>query len=134
MEAETTQGHWSAEVGGRPSINQAGSMVYLPSGSRVKLSLLDGAAKVTIAGAAGKPGVKPSVIRPEEAIHATARDREVDPGYGFYAREPLDEAARLDDRATGLDGRVTCLDDRPAPLHRATHIFLRLPRIKRQPF
>src|SRR5437763_10969329 len=62
VEAETTQGHWSAEVGGRPSINQAGSMVYLPSGSRVKLSLLDGAAKVSIAGAACMPGVKPLVI------------------------------------------------------------------------
>src|SRR5207248_3571792 len=66
--ADTPQGAWSADIAPRPSMSQPGSMVYLPAGSRVKLSLLDGAAKITIAGATGKPGVKPVVINPQEAI------------------------------------------------------------------
>jgi 5-deoxy-glucuronate isomerase len=68
IEAETPQGRWSADVAGRPTMDQAGSMVYLPAGSNVKLSGLNGAAKITVAGAVGKPGVKPSVIRPQEAV------------------------------------------------------------------
>ena len=68
IEADTLQGRWTADVASRPSMSEPGSMVYLPAGSRVKLSLLNGAAKVTVAGAAGKPGVKPAVIRPQEAI------------------------------------------------------------------
>src|SRR3954469_10505566 len=68
VEAETPQGRWTADVAARPSMSVAGSMVYLPSNSRVKLSLLNGAAKVTIGGAAGKAGVKPALIKPEEAI------------------------------------------------------------------
>lgn len=68
VEAETPQGRWSADVAARPSMNEAGSMVYLPSRSRVKLSRLNGAAKVTIGGAAGKAGVKPALVTPGEAI------------------------------------------------------------------
>src|SRR5438876_7050841 len=68
VEAETPQGRWSADVAARASMDVAGSMVYLPAGSRVKLSRLNGSAKITVAGAVGKPDVKPSVIRPEEAI------------------------------------------------------------------
>src|SRR5438445_9168920 len=68
VEADGPQGSWSADVAGRPSMNEPGSMVYLPAGSRVKLSLLNGAAKVTVAGAAGKPGATPALVRPQEAI------------------------------------------------------------------
>ena len=68
VEAEGPQGRWTAEVAARPSMDVAGSMVYLPAGSRVKLSRLNGAAKITIAGAVGKPGVKPSLVGPSEAI------------------------------------------------------------------
>jgi 5-deoxy-glucuronate isomerase len=68
VEVDSPQARWSTDVAARASMNEAGSMVYLPAGSRVKLSLLNGAAKITIAGAAGKPGVKPTLVRPEEAI------------------------------------------------------------------
>jgi len=44
VEAEGPQGRWSADVAHRASMQEAGSMVYLPAGSRVKLTLLDGAA------------------------------------------------------------------------------------------
>src|SRR5690349_18074131 len=52
VEVEGQQGRWSADVPGRASMQEAGSMVYLPAGSRVKLSRLDGAAKVTLAASA----------------------------------------------------------------------------------
>jgi 5-deoxy-glucuronate isomerase len=69
VEADTPGGRWTADVEARPSMQQAGSMIYLPAGSRVKLSRLNGAAKITIAGARGKPGVAPSIVRPAAAIH-----------------------------------------------------------------
>src|SRR4051812_20430406 len=68
VEADGPQGRWSADIAGRASMNEPGSMIYLPAGSRVKLSLLNGAAKVTVAGAAGKPGTKPAVVLPQNAI------------------------------------------------------------------
>jgi 5-deoxy-glucuronate isomerase len=69
IEAESPQGRWTADVAPRPSMDVAGSMVYLPAGSRVKLSRLDGAARITLAGAVGKPGVKPLLVPPEAAIN-----------------------------------------------------------------
>src|SRR6476646_10746541 len=48
VESEGPGGRWSADVPGRASMQEAGSMVYLPAGSRVKISRLDGPAKVTI--------------------------------------------------------------------------------------
>ena len=57
VEAESPEGRWSADVAGRGSMQEPGSMVYLPAGCRVKLSRADGAARITIAGAAGKPGL-----------------------------------------------------------------------------
>src|SRR5215831_723038 len=68
VEAEGPDGRWSAEIGGRGSIEAPGSMVYLPAGCRVKLSRADGAARITIAGAAGKPGVQPTHVPPADAI------------------------------------------------------------------
>jgi 5-deoxy-glucuronate isomerase len=58
----------NADIDGRPSIQEVSAMVYAPAGSRVKLTSLNGAAKVTLAGAAGKPGAPPSVVRPAEAV------------------------------------------------------------------
>jgi 5-deoxy-glucuronate isomerase len=68
VESETPDGRWSADIPARDSMLQAGSMVYLPAGSRVKLSRLDGAARVTIASAAGKPGGRPVHVPPAEAV------------------------------------------------------------------
>src|SRR3954469_24039882 len=39
VEAEGPQGKWSADIQGRQSMSEPGSMVYLPAGSQVKLSL-----------------------------------------------------------------------------------------------
>src|SRR5439155_13685597 len=68
VEAEGPQGRWSADIPARASMQEPGSMVYLPGGARVKLSRLNGAAKVTIATAIGKPGVKPVHVGAGEAI------------------------------------------------------------------
>jgi 5-deoxy-glucuronate isomerase len=68
VESEGPQGRWTADIAARPSMHEAGSMVYLPAESKVKLSCLNGAAKITVAGAIGKPGVPPAVVRPAEAI------------------------------------------------------------------
>jgi len=68
VEAEGTEGRWSADIAGRASMQEPGSMVYLPAGVRVKLSRLDGAARITVAGAAGKPGGKPVHVGANEAI------------------------------------------------------------------
>src|SRR4051795_5963392 len=59
---------WSAEVGPRSSIGDPGAMVYVPVGSRVKISTLNGNARVTVAGAAGKPGGKPVLIDSAAAL------------------------------------------------------------------
>ena len=55
-------GRWQVEVGARPSITQPAPMVYVPSGSKVCVRSTDGPAKVTIAGALGKPGAHPVKI------------------------------------------------------------------------
>src|SRR5262249_16899098 len=68
VEVEGAEGRWAADIAGRNSMREPGSMVYLPAASRVKLSRLNGAAKVTLAGAVGKAGVKPAHISPAEAI------------------------------------------------------------------
>jgi 5-deoxy-glucuronate isomerase len=68
IDAEGQQGRWTADVAGRPSMKEVGTMVYLPSATKVTLSCLNGAAKVTVAGAAGKPGVAPTVVGPADAI------------------------------------------------------------------
>src|SRR5438270_10737331 len=52
VESEGPDGRWSADVAERASMREPGSMVYLPAASRVKLTSLNGAAKVTIASAA----------------------------------------------------------------------------------
>src|SRR5207249_11208363 len=68
VEAEGPQGRWTAEVPARASTQEAGSMIYLPGGSRIKLSRLDGPARVTIGGAAGKPGAKPAHVSAAAAM------------------------------------------------------------------
>ena len=59
---------WSAEFPARASIREPGPMVYVPAGSRVRLQRLDGEARITVAGAAGKPGARPALIPPGQAM------------------------------------------------------------------
>ena len=62
---------WTAEIGARPSICEPGSMIYVPAGAKVKLTALGGDARITIAGAAGKPGMKPVLVEPAQAMRNT---------------------------------------------------------------
>jgi 5-deoxy-D-glucuronate isomerase len=42
-------------------------MVYIPAGSRVKLTRLNGDARIAVAAAQGKPGGSPALIHAAEA-------------------------------------------------------------------
>jgi 5-deoxy-glucuronate isomerase len=55
-------GKWSAQVPARPSIRDAHPMVYLPQQSKITLRALNGSARISIAGAEGKPGMKPVLV------------------------------------------------------------------------
>jgi 5-deoxy-glucuronate isomerase len=60
--AEGAWGAWSANVPARASIAAAHPMIYIPSGAKVTLRALNGPARITIGGAAGKPGMKPVLV------------------------------------------------------------------------
>lgn len=68
VEVEGAGRPWSVEIGPRASIRDAGTMVYVPAGCKIKLSKLDGDARITIAAAQGRAGAKPIVISPAEAV------------------------------------------------------------------
>jgi 5-deoxy-glucuronate isomerase len=59
---EGAHGRWAAQVPARASIRDAHPMVYLPSQSKVMLRTLNGSARITIAGAEGKPGMQPVLV------------------------------------------------------------------------
>jgi 5-deoxy-glucuronate isomerase len=71
VEAEGAFGRWAADVPARKSISEAGAMVYIPSQSRITLKTLNGAAKVSVAGALGKAGLSPALVGPGEAVQKT---------------------------------------------------------------
>ena len=50
----------------RVEVNSPGGMLYVPSDATLKLTLLDGSARVSVAGALGKPGVAPQMISRDE--------------------------------------------------------------------
>jgi 5-deoxy-glucuronate isomerase len=62
VEAEGSWGRWSAEVPARRSIADPHPMIYVPAGALVKLRASNGAARVTIGGALGKPGGAPLLV------------------------------------------------------------------------
>lgn len=62
---------WSAEIGARASITLPGPMIYVPAGKKVKITALDGDARITIAGALGKPGLEPVLVPPAQAMRNT---------------------------------------------------------------
>ncbi|MEO7145431.1 MAG: 5-deoxy-glucuronate isomerase [Bryobacteraceae bacterium] len=65
VEAEGAFGRWSAEIPARRSIAEAGSMVYLPTQSKVTLKTLNGASRITVAGAESRRAVAPAVLGAE---------------------------------------------------------------------
>ncbi|HSB17596.1 MAG TPA: 5-deoxy-glucuronate isomerase [Bryobacteraceae bacterium] len=68
VEVENSSGKWSAEIGARRTLKETGPMIYLPAGSKAKISRLDERARVTAAGAAGKTGASPRLIAGSEIM------------------------------------------------------------------
>ena len=67
IEAEGDFGRWSESVPARPTIADAAPMVYIPSGAKVTLRTANGSARITVAGAQGKPGT-PKLIKGAEIM------------------------------------------------------------------
>jgi 5-deoxy-glucuronate isomerase len=67
-EAEGPFGRWTAHVGARPTIRHAHPMIYLPPQSKVTLRAGAEGARITIAGALGKPGGKPVLVGGNEIV------------------------------------------------------------------
>ncbi|MEX2264376.1 MAG: 5-deoxy-glucuronate isomerase [Bryobacteraceae bacterium] len=59
---------WSADIPARKTMCEAGPMVYVPAGARVRIASLNGEARVTLAGALGKPGGKPVLVEGSGAM------------------------------------------------------------------
>lgn len=62
VEVEASGGGWSADIAARASIQHAHPMVYIPMDSQVRITALDGPAKITIGGARGVEGPEPALI------------------------------------------------------------------------
>jgi 5-deoxy-glucuronate isomerase len=62
IDATGPYGSWSAEIEPRASIRDSHPMVYIPAGSRIRLSAGDGSATVTCGGAVGKSGGAPVLV------------------------------------------------------------------------
>jgi 5-deoxy-glucuronate isomerase len=58
VEVESASGRWGTQIPARPSIAEGAPMIYVAPDSKVKLTAFNSAARVTVAGALGKPGVK----------------------------------------------------------------------------
>jgi 5-deoxy-glucuronate isomerase len=67
IEAEGSFGRWREQVGARPSLSEAHPMVYIPSGAKVTVRAANGPARLTVAGAEGKPGT-PKLIHGTEIM------------------------------------------------------------------
>lgn len=68
VECNGPDGLWTALVPARSSIGEPHPMVYLPAGCSVTLRAEDDSARITIAGALGKPGVAPAVIEDDQIV------------------------------------------------------------------
>lgn len=58
---------WSAELPARASIAEPAAMVYIPAGVKVKVTA-PGEARLSVSGAEGKPGGRPALIEPAQAV------------------------------------------------------------------
>ena len=71
VEVESASGRLSTDVPGRASVANPAPMIYVPAHSKVRLSILNGGARITIAGAEGKADVAPAYISPAEVTAKT---------------------------------------------------------------
>jgi 5-deoxy-glucuronate isomerase len=62
VEVRSPSGDLTVETKPRKSVKDVGEMLYVPAGSSVKFTLLDGDARISLSGALGKPGVAPSFV------------------------------------------------------------------------
>ncbi len=61
---------WSTRIPVRASLQQPGPVVYVPPRSKVRLACPDGAARIAVSGAPGKPGGPVTLIAPEQVMVA----------------------------------------------------------------
>ncbi len=92
-------GRWSTQIQARPSIRDAHPMVYLPSESKVTLRALNGAARITVAGAEGKPGMSPVLVAGGDIVART-------PGKDAFARTVYTHIAQNIDAAHLICGET----------------------------
>jgi len=69
--AEGAWGVWTAQVPARRSIRDAHPMIYIPQQARVRLKAVNGAVRISVAGAIGKPGLQPVLIGGDGIIART---------------------------------------------------------------
>jgi len=60
--AECQTGRLSVELPERRSLRDAAPMIYVPAGSKLTVSALDGDSRIVVAGALGKPGASPVLV------------------------------------------------------------------------
>ncbi len=68
VEVDSPAGSVSRETTRRSSLQDAGEMLYAPPGSKVKLSLRDDSARLSVAGALGKPGTRPVFVSRDQVV------------------------------------------------------------------
>ncbi|MBI3695212.1 MAG: 5-deoxy-glucuronate isomerase, partial [Acidobacteria bacterium] len=68
VEVESPGGNLTRETRHRKSLQEAGEMLYVPAGARLKISLLSETARVSLSGALGKPGGRPVFISQDQVV------------------------------------------------------------------
>ena len=68
VEVESPAGGLVRETRLRRSLKEAGEMLYVPAGARLKITLLSERARVSLAGAVGKPGARPVFISHDRVV------------------------------------------------------------------
>ena len=62
VDVDSPSGRWTTNVPARSSMAEASQMIYVPSDAKIKLTALDGPARVTAGGALGKQGAQPGAF------------------------------------------------------------------------
>jgi 5-deoxy-glucuronate isomerase len=63
VEIEGEFGRWSADIPERATLSEAGPMIFVPPGVKVRLRAANGGARITVSGAEGKAGGCPVLIQ-----------------------------------------------------------------------
>ena len=68
IEVRSSAGDLTMETQPRSSLREAGDMLYVPAGANLRVTLLSDAARLSLSGAAGKPGVPARFISRDQAV------------------------------------------------------------------